>query len=55
MFMLPQAVADANASESTAEDEDNEADKGNQVIETEAAKCATRKGCSTGEAKPNDN
>lgn len=52
--MLPQAVVDANAGESTADDEDNETDKGDQVIEAEAAKCAARESCSTDEANSND-
>jgi hypothetical protein len=52
--MLPQAVADANASECTADDENNETDEGNQVIEAEATKSAAREACSTDKAKSND-
>lgn len=52
--MLPQAIVDANAGESTADDEDNKTDEGDQVIEAEAAKCAAREGCSTNEANCND-
>lgn len=52
--MLPQTVVDSNAGECTADDEDNETDEGDQVIETEAAKCAARKGGSTDEANSND-
>lgn len=52
--MLPQTVVDANAGESTADDEDNETDEGDQVIEAEAAKCAAREGCSTDEANSNN-
>lgn len=53
--MLPQAVVYANASKYTAEDKDNETNKGDQVIEAETAKCAPREACSTDEAKSNDN
>lgn len=52
--MLPQSVVDANAGECTADDEDNETDEGDQVIETEAAKCTARESCSTDEANSNN-
>lgn len=53
--MLPQAVVYANASKNAAEDKDNETNESNQVIEAETAKGAPREGCSTDEAKSNDN
>lgn len=54
VFSPPQAVADANGGADAADDEDDEADKGYQVIEAEAAISASVETRSTDDAKYND-
>lgn len=54
VFSPPQAVADANAGADAADDEDDEANKGYQVIEAEAAISASVETRSTDEAKYDD-